>query len=1087
MGVCLTVMEGPKWKFRLSVLLLLTLIATSVLAQTATLRGTVADQTGAVIQDALITVKNTDKGWTRSTRTDESGNYVVPQLTPDTYSVSAQAPGFKVEEYTGVVLQVSQEARLDLALKLGDPREHVQVVEYAPLVQSENASTGAVVDNQKIVELPLNGREFWDLAKVAPLVFNSNQGSNLGFRGGFNVAGNPETSNQFIMDGVDNNDQTTGQPTHRPSVDGIREFKVLTGIYPAEYGRYSGGQVVITTMSGSNSFHGTAYYFHRNDNLDARNFFLVGPKPELKRHQYGGSNGGRIIRDRTFYFATYEALTLGESVARLRTVPTARMRSGDLSEINRVIRDPLNNNQPFPGNRIPDNRIHSVSRGFFEYWPSTNLPGIANNRSFSGVRTQDQDQFSVRVDHKLTRKDDLYVSYQFSQRENVEPSNTLCGDRGLPIFSCTEPERTQVGSIVHTHIFSPTVLNEFRAGFNRIRTNRFQDDMALGNVVQKLGLPQGGAQGLAGPEHFNLGVPELVVTGYSTIGGPTNLPQGRRVTNYNFVNGLKWIRSSHTFKGGFDIKRYLFNSFFTSFGRGRFDFNGQFTGDPFADFLLGGLRQTQRQPGEPFNNIYNSSSNFYFQDDWVLTRRLTLNLGLRYEFDQPILERVDKNASFDAAAGNIIVADGRLINVDARGNLVTVGQSHMGRQVWNADKNNFAPRIGFAWRVTGDSRTVVRGGYGVFYNHIISANGLSTMYRGLPFRRSEQFINTTANVVATWEVPFPAGVSGGGLAPQGMNANFPDAYIQQWSFGLQRELTRDLVVEATYLGSKGTRLPLEYNLNQPEPGPGAIQGRRGFSQWGNINYRDAVGTSNFDGLLVRVEHRFSRGLALLSSYTWSRSSDMSPPLATTGDGESPVQNPRNLRAERGLSAFDARQRFINSVVYELPFGKGRAMLGSVSNFANHVIGGWQVTGILLFQSGRPYTVVTSRDMANVGATATQTRPNVVGDHRVTAPSPQRWFNPAAFSDVLPSGVFGYGNLGPNALISDGTINMDLALFKNFPIAERVRLQFRTEFFNATNHANFAIPDRQLQSSAAGTVNATTNLNRQIQFGMKVVF
>ncbi len=1069
--------------FTIATILALALGAGLAHAQTATLRGTVTDPSGAVVPGTSITLKNTDQGWVRVTTTSESGDYVLPQLVPGTYSITAQSGGFRVEEHRGIVLQVGQEARVDLALKLGDPTEKIVVVAEAPLVSSENASTGAVVDNQKIVELPLNGREFWQLARVAPLVFDPPQGSALGFRGGFNVAGNSEVTNTFIMDGVDNNDQTTGQPTHRPSVDGIREFKVLTGIYPAEYGRQSGGQIVITTMSGSNSFHGTAYYFHRNDNLDSRNFFLRGAEPELKRHQYGLSNGGRIIRDRTFYFVTYEALTLGESVARLRTVPTARMRSGDLAEINRVIRDPLNN-QPFAANRIPDNRIHRTSRGFLEYWPATNLAGIANNYNFNGVRTQNQDQFSTRVDHRFSDKDSLFVSYQFSQRENLEPSNSLCGDRGLPLFGCKEPERTQVGSVVHTHIFSPSVLNEVRVGFNRIRTNRFQDDIALGNLVQKLGLPQGGALGLAGPDFFNLGLPQLAVTGYATIGGPTNLPQGRRVTNYNVVDGFNWIRGPHTMKAGFDYKKYLFNSFFTSFGRGDFTFNGQFTTDPLADFLLGGLRTTQRQPGEPFNNIYNYSAGFYFQDDWVVSRSLTLNLGLRYEVAQPILERVNKNASWDAATGNIIVSDGRLINVDAAGNLVTVGSSHLGRQVWHMDKNNFAPRLGFAWRVTSDNRNVVRGGFGIFYNQIVSANGLSTMYRGLPFRRSENFINTPTNVVATWEVPFPAGISGGGLAPQGMNANFADALVQQWSFGFQRELTRSLVFEATYLGSKGTHLPMNYNINQPTPAAGAIQNRRPFRQWGNVNYRDAVGNSNFHALSTRVEHRFSRGLSLLSAWTWSKSIDQSPPPATGGDGEAGVQDPRNLRSERGLSEFDTRHRWINSLVYELPFGKGKTWLGGLSGAANHILGGWQVTGILVFQRGRPYTVITSRDMSN---TAAAHRPNLVGDPKLANPTPTRWFNQQAFSDVLPAGVLDYGNLGSNTMIADGIMNLDLAAFKNFSLRENMRLQFRTEFFNASNHANFAIPNRQLTAAAFGQVSATTTLNRQIQFGMKVVF
>jgi len=1052
-------------------------------AQTATVRGTVTDPTGAVVPGAQIIVKSAEKGWTRTAKTNDTGDYVVTQLPPETYVISVQAQGFKVEERRGLVLQVEQDARVNFTLAIGSATETVQVASEAPLLESENASTGAVIDEQKIKEMPLNGREFWQLARIAPLVFDPPQGSTLGFRGGFNVAGNPEVNNYFLLDGIDNNDETTGQPTHRPSVDGIQEFKVLTGIYGAEYGRQSGGQIVITTKSGSNTLHGTGFFFHRNDNLDARNYFLVGPKPELKRHQFGGAAGGPIVRDRTFWFATYEGLKVAEGVARLRTVPTALMRSGDLSELPRSFNDP-STGRLFDNKRIPDIRIHRTSRGFLEYWPVPNLSGIANNYAFNGSRAQNQNQFSSRVDHRFSDKDSLFFSYQFMQRKNAEPSNSLCGDRGLPLFGCVEPERTQAGSIVHNHIFAPGLLNELRFGFNRIRTNRFNDDAALGNLVQKLGLPQGGAQGLAGPDHFNTGLPQLNISGYQIIGGPTNLPQGRRVTNYNLVEGLTYIRGKHTFKAGGDIKRYLFNSFFTSFGRGDFTFTGEFTDDPFADYLLGSLRTTSRQPGEPFNNIYNHSFGFYFQDDWVVSRSLTLNLGLRYELDLPILERVDKNASFDVGTGNIITSDGRALTVDTAGNLVTAGRSPMGRRLYNTNKANFAPRIGFAWRVLGDNRTVVRGGYGWFYNRIVSANGLSAMYRGLPFRRRETFTNSRASTVATWEVPFPAGISGGGLNPEGMNGNFPDAYIQQWSFGVQRELTRKLVLEATYLGSKGTHLPLIFNINIPEPGAGAIQTRRPWRQWGNVNYRDAIGVSNLHALYARLEHRFARGLSFLNSYTWSKSLDYDSPPSTGGGGESGIMNFRNIRNERGLSEFDTRHRFTSSLIYELPFGTGRRWMAGVHPAVNHLLGGWEVTGIIGLQSGRPYTINTTRDMANTGG---NNRPNLVGDPKLDNPTYQRWFNTDAFSDRLPAGQFAFGNVGSNTMIGDGVVNFDLGLFKNFAVREGLRVQFRTEFFNATNHVNYGIPIRNVNSGTFGRVQETTTLNRQIQFGLKVVF
>lgn len=1050
---------------------------------TATLRGTVRDQSGAVIPGATITVRNVSKGWTRTTVTNESGDYVVTQLPADSYAVTAQATGFKTEVREGIVLQVGQEARLDFTLVVGELEERVVVTAGAPLVQSENAMVGNVIDEQKVKELPLNGREFWQLAQLAPNVFNPPQGSTLGFRGGFNVAGNPEVNNYFLLDGIDNNDETTMQPTHRPSVDGIREFKVLTGIYSAEYGRHSGGQIIITTKSGTNEFHGTVYEFLRNDNLDARNFFLRGPKPELKRNQFGFSSGGPILRDRTFFFVTYEGLRLTEGVARLATVPTEKMRRGDLSEIATPIRDPQTG-QPFPGNRIPEDRIHRIARALLEFWPLPNQPGLANNYAFSSVRTQDQDQFSVRVDHKLSQANSFFASYQFMQRENFEPSNPLCGDRVIPGFGCTEPERTQHIAIVDTHVFSPRLLNEFRIGYNRMRTNRFHEDMRLGNMVQKLGLPQGGPDGLAGPEFFNTGLPQVRVSGLATIGGPTNLPQGRRTNTYHIANSITYTGGDHTLKAGADVKRFIFNSFFTQFGRGDFFFNGQFTGNAFADFLLGLLRSTSRAPGEPFSNTYTTQAGFYLQDDWKVSPKLTLNIGLRYELNFPELERVNKMSSFDPATGLVPVADGRLIGVDASGNLVTMGRSPLGRRLWRLDKNNFAPRFGFAYRLFGDNRTVIRGGYGIFYNQIVAGNGLSQMYRGIPFRIRQTFTNTTARVVATWERPFPSGVAAGGFTPHGINSDFPSAYMQQWSLGIQREVTPDLVVEATYLGSKGTHLPLLFDINQPEPGPGPIQPRRPWPQWSNIFWRDAVGTSNYHGFSLRIERRFAQGLSFLTSWTISKSIDLGAPPSTSGVGEADVQNPRNLRAERGLSEFDARHRFVTSFVYELPFGRGRRWLSAAHPVLEHVLGGWQVTGILTLQSGRPFTVITSRDISNTGGT---NRPFVVGDPRVKKPTPDRWFNTDAFSDVLPPGVFAYGNAGRNILIADGINNLDLGLFKNFHLGEERRLQFRAEFFNVANHANFGIPERNRASAAFGRVNATTTLNRQIQFGLKFIF
>jgi hypothetical protein len=467
----------------------------------------------------------------------------------------------------------------------------------------------------------------------------------------------------------------------------------------------------------------------------------------------------------------------------------------------------------------------------------------------------------------------------------------------------------------------------------------------------------------------------------------------------------------------------------------------------------------------------------------VVSRRLTVNLGVRYDYFQPVLERVDKNASWDIGTSNIITSQGDAYNV-VGGRLAVVGRSPLGRFMWNPDRNNWAPRIGFAYRLDNDSKTVVRGGYGWFYNMLILGNGISTMYRGLPFRFAETIINQPASVISTWENPFPP-TAPGGLAPQGIDAGFRDAYIQQWSFGIQRQLTRNLVLDTTYLGSKGTRLPVNFNVNQPEPGPGAIAGRRPWTQWGNINYRESVGTSNFNALSVRLEHRYANGFSALLSYTYSKSLDLGTGLASSGEGETGVLNPRNLAAERGRSEFDTRHRAITSLVYELPFGKGKRFLTNAPGWLNLIAGGWETTGIILLQTGRPYTVFTGRDMSNTGNTGN--RPLVVGDWRVENPGPAKWIERSAFLDVLPAGTFRYGNLGTNTFDGDGITTFDLGFFKRVRITERVQFQFRAELFNAFNKANFAFPDNNLLSPAFGSITRTNTLNRQIQFGGKFVF
>ncbi|MBV9265472.1 MAG: TonB-dependent receptor [Acidobacteriaceae bacterium] len=1027
-----------------------------------------------------MTITDVSKGWTRSATTSDSGSYEFLHLAPaDTFRVVAERDGFSKEIREGIVLETGQQTRIDLVLSPGHVSQTVEVNADASLLQSEDAQVGTVVDERKVEQLPLNGRQFWQLSQLTPEVYPPTQNSSIGFRGGFNVAGHHETENNYLLDGVDNADGATMQPTNRPSVEDIQEFKVLTGIYNAEYGRYAGGQILITTKSGTNSDHGSLYEFLRNSDLDARNFFSPRDLPAFRRNQYGASNGGPIKRNRTFYFATYEALRLSDQVNALTTVPTAAMEQGNFAGLA-AIKNPTTK-KPFANNQIPASMLNPISLALLQYFPTPTSAGVGSNYSFSQLGTEHDEQFSGRIDQIITSRNNLFVSYQFAQRTTFWQDNTLCGGRTVPGFACTEPERDQGVSVNDIHMFSPTLLNELRLGYNRIRTNRFNQDAQFGNVDQQLGIPQ-----LGPVTQGDLGVPQVSISGFATLGGSNGLPQGRRDNTYNIVDGVSWTKGNHSFKFGGDYKYFIYNYANPAFAnsRGSFSFNGQYTGNAFADFLLGDPRSTSVNPGDPTVRSYTPSTGFYAQDEWKVTSKLTLSYGLRYELLFPEKERLDKIASFDPATGLVPVAGGQLLNVNSKGSLIQVGTSTLGSSMWKLQNNNLAPRFGFAWRPFDDTKTVVRGGYGIFYNLLPDGNGISQLFRGIPFRANETFTNTPTQLVATWTDPYPSGIAVGGYTPNGINYNFKTPYVQEWSFGIEREIAHDLILEATYLGTKGTDLPLSYNLNQPTPGVGPIQARRPYPQWGSITWIDSIGNSSFNSLAVRLERRYSNGLSLLVSYTYGHSIDDGESPATNGDGETAIQDPRNIAANRGNSEFDIRHHAVGSFVYDLPFGGDNQLGASLPAYVRWPISNWQVTGIVTLQTGAAFSITTTSDISNTGAT---NRPNLVADPYLSNPTPTAWFNTAAFSIALPPGTYAYGNVGRNTMRGDGLENVDFGAFRNFLLTERWNLQFRTEVFNLFNHANFGLPVGNINASNFGQVTQTSTPSRELQFALKLVF
>ncbi len=1070
------------------------LFSQNLLAQTASIVGTVKDPTGAVLPGVAMTVKNTGTGLSRDTITNETGDYTVPLLPVGTYEITAELPGFKTSAKSGITLKIDDRIRVDFALDVGNVTDKIVVMESAPLVQSENASVGNVIDNTKIVELPLDGREFYQLARLNPGVYEPAQNSTIGFRGGFNVAGASEVTNSYSLDGVENMDMASNQPAHRPSVDTIQEFKVLTGTYTAEYGRHSGGQIIVTTKSGTNQIHGSAFEFYRNSKMDAKNFFNTGDKSPFHRNQFGGTIGGPIVKNRTFFFGGFEGNRANEQQTILSTIPSAKMRTGDLSELLdpsnpftgavTTVKDPVNGAN-FGGNIIPPARINRVAQILMDTWyPIPNRSG-GQNYLANGTRTEYRNQWNAKVDHKFTDKNNLSAGYQYMNNNPYEGLGyiSLCGTRTLPGHGCTDTTKTQVAFISDVHVFTPATINELRLGYTRLYALRIPEagDKGIADKLAQPGLP--GAQ-----FKYNQGGPQVSISGFATIGPSSGNPQGRWDNTYNIIDHLSLNRGNHGIKLGTDLRYFQFNSFHAANRGGVFTFvNGSssLTNYGFADFLLGLPRTANRNTGIPYTVTTDVSYNFFAQDDWKVSNKLTVNFGLRYEYNRPIRERADQIASFDPATNSVRVAHCGKATVDAGNNLIYTPGNCDSREIWTFDKNNFAPRIGIAYRPLANSTFVVRGGFGLYYDDIVSGNGLSGLWRGLPFRITSTITTVPSNPISLSDPFTPApGRPVARYTQPSISPNMVTPYIEQWSFGLQKELTSSLALETTYYGSTGNKLVDSIPINNPDPGPSSTtDARRPFQPWGAISNTGNIGRSYFNSLQVRMDKRFAQGVSGLVSYTWGKSIDTGTGTATGSDGDSGTQNPKDYFADRGLSGFDVRHRFVGSYTLEIPVGQGHHFLNKPSKVLDAVAGGWQLSGIVTLQSGSPFSP-TAADVTG-GAVGSQ-RPNYLRDWRVSNPTPDQWFDRSAFCGAASCGLTSFGTAGRNSLIGPPLKKSDLSLQKFFAVREGQRLQFRAEMFNFTNHPNFFLPSGRVDLATGGKISQS-QAPRVVQLGLKYLF
>lgn len=1051
------------------------LILSLILVQSfrASVVGTVRDESGAVLPGVSVTVTNTGTGAQRTAITNERGDYVATELPVGSYSVAAELTGFRKEIRTGITLQIDQRARIDMTMRVGQVSEVLEVMADAPLVQSESAAIGNVVDNRKVTELPLNGRQFLQLNLLVPGAVTGIKGSQLATQGGsVSINGFREQQNQFILDGVDNTDLSINQYAVSPSIDSIQEFKVQSGTYSAAFGGRGGAQINVITKSGTNAFHGSAFEFIRNDALDARNFFDL-RKAEFKRNQYGGSIGGPISKDHTFFFFSYEGTNERKGTSRTGSVPTALEKSGDFSASGITIFDPATTDasgrrQAFPGNRIPADRISPIGRAIAALYPNPNLPGTTRNLVSAPIRRRDVHQFTVRADHKLSTSDDLSVRYSIDDDARYDTFEPFTRRTNVPGFGTDTLNRGQLASASWIRIMSPRALNEFRAGFNRFRNGIFSENQHA-NFVERLGI-----RPFAPIPQISWGYPAFTITGFENLGEAGNQPQNRRNNTYQLNDTFSYTLGEHSFKAGFTMSRFQANTLFDSNTRGSFTFDRVYTasaatnptgGSALADLLLGLPFRSSVSVGEPLRYRLNDNIGVFFQDDWKVSGRLTMNLGVRYEVNSPMKEKYNRISWFDETLRRMVVP---------------LQEPGAPIRPFDYDKNNFAPRIGFALRPSKDTRTVLRAGYGIYFDMKLQ-NIVSGFVQNPPFRSSFDFFGNRDFANLTLANPFPSAAGTAPVpSPSASNRNYPDSYVQQWSFNVQREITNTVVADVGYVGTKGNKLSRFRDINQPQPGSTSIASRRPLSAFGAIQLREASGNSVYNAFQLRIEKRASNGLTLLGSYTFSRSIDDSSSWS-----EQP-QNPLNLRAERGLSGYDTRNRLSFSYVYELPWGAGRHFLSGVTGAAGTLVTGWQVNGVYSLQSGRPLTVTIGSDRSNTGIGG-RNRPNRIGDP--VLPRDKRsvdgWFRADAFT-LQPQ--FTYGNAGRNIVRGPGINNLDFSLLKNTSVGEGKNLQFRVEVFNLANHPNFDNPNTQFDSTSQfGRIFSADGSERQIQFALKLIF
>ena len=1020
----------------------------SAQVSTGSIFGRVSDQSGASVANTSVLARNEAMGFHWQQTSDAQGEYRFAQLPPGTYSIAAQRSGFKTVLQQHMPLEVNQDVQIDFILYVGQASESITVTGNASLLQPEDSSAGYLVDSQIAGSLPLDGRNVLSLVTLGPgsvprqlggFVHDVNNDVQSGSRGSVAlnspINGARPNMNAYLLDGAYDTDRNIFAVAVIPPLEAVQEFRTQSSLASAESTPTGGGVVNLVTKPGSSTFHGNAFEYLRNGITDAKNYFDDSSieSPAYRRNQYGATLGGPLSRS-TYFFGAYEGLRDFVTKPSAQIVPDATLRSGNFG--SETILDPLSakvagGRSAFENNIIPSNRLDPIALAYLaRFEPLPNRPGSSSNYLDSTPTTEHHDSGSLRLDHQFSRAGLLFARYTIN-----DDRASIAGS--FPVLPASENLRAQQLVLAHTFT-SGSFINELRTSFTRLRLLDLPKTALHDNVAADLGI--------ANPptDPFDFGVPYFVVSNFSTVTDDPALPQTQRDNTWNIEDGFTLQRGRHTFRIGGDWIDFQFNYRRSETARGQYTYTGGFTGDPLGDFLLGFPTQTIRTAGATQAYLNQKSIGAYAHDTWKVSDALTLTLGLRYDYNSPYSESRHAFLNLDYST---------LPNAPR---LTPVSQS------FNPNYKDFAPRVGLAYRLPawfreGSAETLFRAGYGIYYSPEIATEDYDLVLNNL-----QNQINTTdASVTPTLTTRngFPGAGLGSFPSYFGLDFHSPTPYVQQWNAGLQREVARGILVDVSYIGSKGTHLGLFRRFNTPlhtetgedlSPRPGDLQSLRTFPDLGTIFQRQHIGNSSFQSLQIKAEKRMGRSLSFLASYVWSKSIDDATSVIVGLYDSAGAQNENNLRSERGLSFFDVRSRLSAGFTWNLP---------SLQQ-AHWLTANWRLSSILTFQDGTPLDpLYFGLDFANTG---TPNRPNVVPGQRISLPGSQRtpdhWFNTAAFSDPAP---FTFGNAGRDVIPGPGNEVVNAALGRKFSITEHCHLVSgeRSSICSTIRTSEFLAPTR----------------------------